>query len=111
MGQQGMIHLRSLRQGQSLIEYLLMLAAVVGTIVAVYSPSGFMTQKTETSLNQSLECLHEMARCVLYDANGNPIPPQCNNDCCEPGENKLAKLDPTIMAAFKSLYNFFRHKS
>ncbi|MFT7538881.1 MAG: hypothetical protein ACI9F2_001032, partial [Lysobacterales bacterium] len=76
-------------KGQSMLEYLLMFAAVVTVLITAIGPTGFLTAKfdqTKTSIAIA-EC---MAISQCFDIACDVV---CGNGCCESGEDASCPQD------------------
>lgn len=76
-------------RGQSMVEYLLLLAAVIVVVYLILQPGGIVNQTIERPFEKATRALDRMARCTCYDLDGVDCPALCGNRCCEPagGEN------------------------
>ncbi len=72
-------------QSQSMIEYLLVFAAVTVLILAMTGKDNSFTQKINKALDTAVAGIETMANCACLEIDGN-CPETCGNGCCESGE-------------------------
>ena len=64
-------------RGQSMVEYLLLLAVVIIVLLAVISPKGVVTKSLENSMNLAVRGVECMATKVCYQPGGCPQQYNC----------------------------------
>jgi hypothetical protein len=73
------------KKGQNMVEYMLVFTAVLTVIILALGDTGVITGEIEDSIGLSVNAIGVMARCICYDAAGNPCAPIANDGCCFAG--------------------------
>ena len=70
-------HSKNYRLGQSMIEYILLFAAVITILIVAVGPGGIFSSKIEESLEKAAEGVRCMTNAICYDSD----PLGCANVC------------------------------
>jgi len=64
--------LRNNRQGQQVIEYILLFIAVTMIVLIGFGPNGYMTKKVYRSVDRAFNSVTDMAQNIFYNVHNEP---------------------------------------
>lgn len=78
------------KTAQNIVEYTILIAALIGVIVFALRPNGFVTTSLNQSFNETAKFIQRIADCTCYDSEGKPCVAKCGDDCCNGDEDEVS---------------------